>query len=88
MDPSWLTGIGTLILAVATFTVVGISVWSVKKNNEANRQFREETERLRKKERECLGKLQALDIISKTKEIKSLAIKCFHSNQWAPSMPF
>ncbi len=64
MNAEWLTGIGTLVLAAATVVLAGVTVWSVKKNNEANKSLREETEHLRKQEKARLGKLQALDIIS------------------------
>ena len=64
MDPNWFTGIGTLVLASATVILAGVTVWSVRKNNEANRLLREENARLHRQERERLGKLQAIDFIS------------------------
>jgi hypothetical protein len=64
MNPEWLTAIGTLMLAAATVALAGVTVWSVKKNNEANKLLREETERLHKREQTRLGKLQALNFIS------------------------
>jgi hypothetical protein len=63
MNPDWLTGIGTLVLAVATLVLAGITAWSVRKNNEANKLLREENERLNRLERERLGRLAALDFI-------------------------
>ena len=64
MDPNWLTGIGTITLAVATFVLAGITFWSIRKANEANKLLREETKRIQEKEKIRLGRLQALDIIS------------------------
>jgi len=52
------------VLAIATVGLVGVTVWLVKKNNEANRLLREETEHLHKQEHARLGKLLVLDIIS------------------------
>ncbi len=64
MDPNWFTGIGTLVLALATVVLAGVTVWSVRKNNEANKLLREENERLHRQEHERLGKLQAIDFVS------------------------
>ncbi len=64
MDPAWLTGIGTLVLAAATLTLAGVTVWSVRSNNKANRLLREENKQLHERERNRIGKLQALEIIS------------------------
>lgn len=63
MDPDWLTGIGTLVLAIATVALAGVTVWSVRKNNEANSQLREENKRLNELERHRIGKMQSLEII-------------------------
>lgn len=65
MDPDWLTGIGTLVLAAATLILAGVTVWSVRSNNKANRLLREENKQLHERERNRMGKLQALEIISK-----------------------
>jgi len=64
MDPTWLTGIGTLVLAVATGVLAGITVWSVRSNNAANRILREENRQLREQERNRMVKVQALEIIN------------------------
>jgi len=63
MDPLWLTGLGIIVLAVATLILAGITFWSVKSNNDANRLLREETKQLHEKERNRIGKLQSMEII-------------------------
>lgn len=65
MDPSWLTGIGTLVLAAATVALALVTVWSVRKSIEANRSLREENERYREQEKERTAKIHALEIIAK-----------------------
>jgi len=52
MDPDWLTGIGTLVLATATFVLAGITFWALRKSSEANRLLREENERMRAEDKE------------------------------------
>jgi len=64
MDPSWLTGIGTLVLAVATLILAGVTVWAVRSSNEANRLLREENRQLHERERNRIANLQALEIVS------------------------
>lgn len=64
MNPAWLTGIGTLVLAAATLMLAGVTVWSVSSNNKASRLLREENKQLQERERNRIGKLQALEIVS------------------------